>query len=318
MKNALCILLIILSQIGVVSASAKEIRVAMVLWRGMTDAELGFQQALSDLGYITDYTFLNAAQNRTELATQLRTDLVPYLNDYDYIYSFGTTATQMVKVVNHAITPHIFNIVTDPVGAGIADSIESAGKKLSGVSHRIPLGSQIENAQKIKKLNRVAFFFNPREKNSDLIRTELLAIAKDRDFNIQEFRSPPVKHMLEDNLKLLSEQMNGIDAVYFPLDSYLVSEAGLIGQSIKNIDILSIGALKEYVSEGVLLGLVPDYFNLGREAALILDRHMKGEALSNIPIYTKTNPKILINETTRQLLDIEIPIEITRTATILN
>ena len=318
MKKVLCILLIFLSPIGAISANTKEIRVAMVLWRGMTDAELGFQQALSDLGYIAHYTFLNGEQSRAGLATQLRTELVPYLNDYDYIYSFGTTATQMVKVINHATTPHIFNIVTDPVGAGIANSIESAGDKLSGVTHRISLDSQFENAQKIKKLGKVAFFFNPREKNSESIRTELLVIAKQRNFEIQEFRSPPVKHMLEKNLKQLREHPESIDAVYFPLDSYLVSEASLIGQSIKMIDILSIGALKEYVSGGVLLGLVPDYFNLGREAATILDSHMKGEALSNIPIYTKTNPKVLINETTRKLLDVNIPADIFSSATLLN
>jgi len=317
MKNVLCILLIFLSLIGSISANTKEIRVAMVLWRGMTDAELGFQQALSDFGYISHYTVINAGQNRVELATQLRTDLMPYLSDYDYIYSFGTTATQMVKVINHSTTPHIFNIVTDPVGAGIANSIESAGKNLSGVSHRIPLGFQIGNAQKIRKLRKVAFFFNPREKNSDLIRIELLEIARLRNFEVQEFRSPPVNHMLEDNLQQLIDDVHGFDAVYFPLDSYLVSEASLIGQSIRDVDILSIGALKEYVSEGVLLGLVPNYFNLGREAALILDRHMKGRALSNIPVYTKTNPKILVNETTRQFLGIEIPTEISRTATIL-
>jgi ABC-type uncharacterized transport system substrate-binding protein len=317
-KKVLCILLIFLSPFGDVAANTKEIHVAMVLWRGMTDAELGFQQALTDLSYITDYTIINADQNRAALATKLRIELMPYLSDFDYIYSFGTTATQMVKVINHSTTPHIFNIVTDPVGAGIANSIASAGNKLSGVSHRISLSSQIENAQKIKTLNRVAFFFNPREKNSDLIRTELLAIANDRDFDIQEFRSPPAKHMLEDNLKLLGEQMNGIDAVYFPLDSYLASEALLIGQRLKGINVLSIGALKEYVTAGVLLGLVPDYFNLGRQAASILDRHVKGESLSNIPIYTKTNPKVLINETTRKLLEVDIPTEIYRTATILN
>jgi len=318
MKKVLCILLIFLSPIGGVSANTKEIRVAMVLWRGMTDAELGFQQALSDLGYVTHYTFLNGEQSRAGLATQLRTELVPYLSEYDYIYSFGTTATQMVKVINHETLPHIFNIVTDPVGAGIANSIESAGNKLSGVSHRISLDSQISNAQRIKKLGKIAFFFNPREKNSESIRTELLDIAKQRNFDIQEFRSPPVKNMLENNLKQLREHPDGIDAVYFPLDSYLVSEASLIGLSIKAVNILSFGALKEYVSSGVLLGLVPDYFNLGREAALILDRHMKGEALSNIPVYTKTNPKVLINETTRKLLDVEIPAEIFTTATLLN
>ena len=97
-----------------------------------------------------------------------------------------------------------------------------------------------------------------------------------------------------------------------------IRDSSLIGQSIRAIDLLSIGALKEYVAEGVLFGLVPDYTNLGRAAASILDRHRQGEPMSSISVYTKTNPKILINETTQKSLGIEIPSEISSAANMLN
>ena len=49
--NGLLVLLALVG-LGVVapSAGAKDLKIAMVLWRGETDAEKGFRQGLKDLG----------------------------------------------------------------------------------------------------------------------------------------------------------------------------------------------------------------------------------------------------------------------------
>jgi ABC-type proline/glycine betaine transport system substrate-binding protein len=47
-------------------ASAKDLKIAMILWRGETEAEKGFQQGLKEFGYSVQYTVINAGQDRTE------------------------------------------------------------------------------------------------------------------------------------------------------------------------------------------------------------------------------------------------------------
>ena len=49
------------------SSSAKDLKIAMILWRGETEAEKGFQQGLKEFGYTVQYTVMNAGQDRTEL-----------------------------------------------------------------------------------------------------------------------------------------------------------------------------------------------------------------------------------------------------------
>ena len=90
--------------------------IAMVLWRGETDAERGFLDELNRLGHHPTFVTFNANQDRTVLATLLRQQLLPSLADYDYIYCFGTTATAMVKSLVGNRKPLIFSIVSDPSG----------------------------------------------------------------------------------------------------------------------------------------------------------------------------------------------------------
>lgn len=48
--------------------------------------------------------------------TTLRQQMLPKLAEYDYIYTFGTTATTMTKSLVANRKPLIFNVVSDPVG----------------------------------------------------------------------------------------------------------------------------------------------------------------------------------------------------------
>ena len=80
-------------------ASAKDLKIAMILWRGETEAEKGFQQGLKEFGYSVQYTVMNAGQDRTELGRLLREELNPKLNDFDYIYVFGTTVASATKSI---------------------------------------------------------------------------------------------------------------------------------------------------------------------------------------------------------------------------
>ena len=160
-------------------ASAKDLKIAMILWRGETEAEKGFQQGLKEFGYSVQYTVMNAGQDRTELGRLLREELNPKLNNFDYIYVFGTTVASATKSIVQDKVPQIFNIVADPVGAGLVQSAESSGGNIAGVTNEIPLPLQLQTALKIVPFKRLGLLFNPREKNSMLVRDKISEVAKD-------------------------------------------------------------------------------------------------------------------------------------------
>ena len=297
-------------------AGEKSLKIAMILWRGETRAESGFKDGLKELGYSVEYIIINAGQDIKKLGLLL-SKIKPKFDEFDYIYTFGTTVSRRTRVIVNDRVPQIFNVVTDPVGAGIVQGMESSGGNISGMSDAIPISVQIKSALEVIKFNKLGIFFNPREKNSMIIRKELYNIAKDFDFGVIDLRSPPVQKMLQENLQKVIDKSILVDAVYLPSDSFLVSNAELIGSKLRAAKVKSIGAIKSFIENGALMGVVFDNYQLGRTVARIVDRHQKGEKLQNIPIAKVEKPYLVINKTTSNILNIKIPEAVFKKATIV-
>ena len=297
-------------------ASDKRLKIAMILWRGETQAESGFKDGLKELGYSVEYIIMNAGQDIKKLG-RLLSKLKSKFDEFDYIYTFGTTVSRRTRVIVNDRVPQIFNVVTDPVGAGIVQGMESSGGNISGMSNAIPTAVQIESALEVIKFNKLGIFFNPREKNSMITRKELYNVAKDFDFEVIDLRSPPVQKMLQENLQKVIDKSILVDAVYLPSDSFLVSNAELIGSQLRVAKVKSIGAIKSFIENGALMGVVIDYYQLGRTVARIVDRHQKGEKLQNIPIEKVEEPYLVINKTTSDILNINIPEAVLKKAIIV-
>jgi putative ABC transport system substrate-binding protein len=299
------------------SAGAKDLKIAMVLWRGETEAEKGFREGLKELGYSVQYTVTNAGQDRTELGRLLREELKPKLDGFDYVYLFGTTVASAAKSIVQDKIPQIYNIVADPVGAGIVQSVESSGGNIAGVTNEIPLPLQIQTVLKIISFKRLGLLFNPREKNSMLVREKLTDVAKKFGFEVVDLRSPPAQDMLQENLEKLRNKSIAVDAVYLPPDSFLVSNAKLIGSELTAAKVKSIGSIETYIEKGALMGLVPSFYELGKAAATIVHRHQRGTKLTDIPVQAAKQPQLLINKTTSKALGINLPEAVLKKAVIV-
>jgi ABC-type uncharacterized transport system substrate-binding protein len=304
------VLIISLTLSNSASAAGKPLRIALLVWRGETEAERGFKDGLKELGYSVEYTIMSAGQDREEMRRILNNEIAPKLNDLDYIYTFGTTVSKMTKISIRDRVPQLFNIVTGPVESGIVQSMQKTGGNISGVTHRIPVSVQIAAAFKIIQFKRLGFLFNPREKNSMIQREKLYHIAKEFYFEVVDLRSPPVLDTLKKNLQKLIDKSIVVDAVYLPSDSFMISKAKLIGAQLRVAKVKSIGCLKAFIDNGALMGVVPDYYEMGRVAATIVDRHQKGEILQDIPVqqgYRMKEPTLMINKTTSDILNFSIP-----------
>ena len=116
-------------------AAGKNLRIAMVLWRGETEAEKGFRDGLKDLGHAVNYVVMNPNQDRAELGRLLREDLKSKLETFDYVYTYGTTVTLAAKTIVQDKVPIVFSIVTDPIGAGIVKSATGSGENIAGTTN---------------------------------------------------------------------------------------------------------------------------------------------------------------------------------------
>ena len=298
-------------------AAGKNLRIAMVLWRGETEAEKGFRDGMKEHGYSAEYVVMNANQDRGELGRLLREDLKSKLETFDYVYTYGTTVSLAAKTIIQNKVPQIFEVVADPVGAGIVKSLEGSGANIAGVTNGIPVPLQLETALKVMPIRRLGILFNPREKNSMLLRDQLAEAARPLNIEVVDLRSPPTQDMLQENLKKLRDRTIAVDAVFLPNDSFLISNAKLVGAELRAAKMPSLTPLEEFVEHGALMGVVAHYYTLGRAVAAIVHRHQGGQQLSTMPVVADQNPTLKINGTTARALGVVIPDAIRKRAVVV-
>lgn len=289
------------------AAEGKPIKIAMILWRGETQAEKGLKDGLKSSGYSVEYVTYDAEQDKSKLADILRKEIEPNVSDYQYVYCFGTTAIKMSKGILGDRVPQFFNAVAAPVEAEIVTSMDAPGGNISGVTNKVPVALQLEKARKIVPFKKLGFLFNPRERNSVLFGEELKALSGKMGFEVVELNAAPEGNQLEQTLQDLADKKVEVDAVFLPTDSFLTSKAKLIGEKLSESKIPSIGALEDFIKNGVLVGVTSDYYELGKMAAEIVDQNQKGKKMGEIPIAAPKAIKFVINSKTCSLLGIQVP-----------
>ncbi len=292
----------------------KKLSVAMILWRGETDSEVGFRDTLRHLDYFVDYSVFDAAQDKAGVSAIINRDILPNLEKFDYIYTFGTTVSVALKQQLNNRTPQVFNIVVDPVGAGLVDSMDSSNGNISGVSNRVPLAVQLENVRKVIPFQSIGFLYNPLENNSVLIRDKMRKLAGEMGFQLKELQASPQDNQLKKALQELVALEKKPDLVYLPADSFLISQAETIAELLNHNKINSVGAARAYIDKGILIGTVTDYTLLGYMAASVIDRNQRGEPLNTIPVQSQVKPRIVVNTSTAKYLGVNIPEKIMQQA----
>lgn len=284
--------------------NAKETKkVVMVTWRGETDAERGFKDAIAE-DFDIDYIFLDAKKSKKNLPSiiQQTKKIKP-----DLIYTFGTSVTNaMRKVVTNI--PIVFTIVMDPIGAGIAKTMQGSGTNVAGATHAVPISVQFSSAKRIVDIKRMGIIYNPAEKNSIISRDVLREIAKKNGFKLIESAVTEAGKLKAAAQVIIDA---GVDMVYLPSDSFLLDNGSEVVSYFNQKNIPTLGATEKYVKKcGALVGVVTSYYNVGKEAAGISKKIFEGQKPGNIPIFSTDDIQYVLNMKTAQKIGLEIPMEI--------
>jgi len=281
----------------------KQAVIAMITWRGQTDAERGFIDGLSEKIHEPIILTYDADQSLTNLARIL--DLIGS-RKVDLIYVFGTTTTQFVlsRVKN---VPVVFNIVSRPIASGIIANWERSGNNATGVSNEVHAHHQLKALKKVVDFRVLGVIYNPKEHNSVVNARIVRELQIQMGFRIVELciqDSSAIPSVLGD--------LNGkVDAVYIPADSLIISLGDKIMAAVNAAGIPSLACTECMVPDnGALLALVPDYYQLGRIAAEKAVRILNGETPGEIPSSFPDYFKMWVNMPTAKKIDIQIPLSI--------
>ena len=302
-------------------------RVYMVLWRGVTDAERGFMDALMGQNHPVEFIVRNAAKSRDTLK-KIRADILR--QQPDLVYSFGTTVTSVLAGteakaepgVNITDIPLVFNIVADPKGAGIVSDYEHPSRNVTGTSHLVPMSTQVAAMQEMEQVNTVAVIYNPKEKNSTL---QVQALKKATDnaglklvaFALPDSEDSKATIYFDTFAQMLKEEQ--VDVAYLPSDSFLISHAKSLVKAVHNVDVPLFSATEGPIrSAGAYMGIVSRYYNVGQFAAYKAGQLLfNGKQVSEVPVQTLKRFTVIVNMDSAKSLDIYPPVTIMQTAEVI-
>ncbi|RLC29242.1 MAG: hypothetical protein DRH32_07690 [Deltaproteobacteria bacterium] len=298
-----CVLSLFFLIITPCPAFAGKYCIAMITWRGETIAEKGFIDELGKSAHDIALTKYNADQDDLrlqEIITRIRNSPV------DIIYVFGTTATKAV-LSRIKDTPVVFNIVSRPVGSGIIASWESSKNNATGASNKVSAINQLKTLKKVIDYKKLGIIYNPREQNSIIQRNNVKRLENRLHFSLREYRISRE----QDILQILPRMKDNVDAVFLPADSMIKFLGKKIMEVVNGYRIPSLSSVGSMVPEdGVLLGFVPKYYELGRMAARKAILILNGKNPSDIPSSVLDYYNISVNMKTARKINIQIPMSI--------
>lgn len=216
----------------------------------------------------------------------------------DLVFAIGTPAAQSVFNATKE-TPIIISAVTDPIEAGLADSIEKPGKNVSGTLDYLPVENQLKLLKDlVPKAKKIGFIYNTSEVNSEVQLNELKKIAKEYDIIATGVTSTNEINNAIVNL------VKKIDVLYVPTDQLVVSSMPIIVKHTLDAKIPIIAAEKGSVEAGALATVGIDYYQLGYEAGKMAVSVLKGEDICKMPIKMPSKTEIYINKNTLEKLGI--------------
>ena len=237
-----------------------------------------------------------------------------YNNDeIDLIYAIATPTAQGAK---NAITdkPIIFSAVTDPVGAGLVDSIEAPGGNVTGVSDYVNASDQIDEFLILyPEIKTFGTLYNTSEQNSQVQVDDLKKILEEKGLSLEVIGINNINDIPQ-GVSALSPK---IDAYFALTDNMIASAAPIVAENLIKNNIPSLSSEEGQVKNGLLMSEGVSYEEQGVQAADIAIRIINGEEPKDISVEYYKNSKKLVNRKMAEALGIDLNNEIFANAEIV-
>jgi len=282
----------------------------------LDNCRIGFIDGLADLGYaddkvVFDYQNANADMNLGNTMTQKMA-----ADGCDIIVGIATPAAQ--AAFNASVDkdiPVVFIAVSNPVAAGIVESMENPVNNVTGVSDVLQVEEQINLIKELlPEVKTLGVLYNIGEINSVYQVEALKTAAEASGYRLV---SATVTNVSDVNLALES-LLNRIDCLVNVLDNTVVSAMASIADRCAQRNIPIIGSEEEQVGEGALASNGFDYVGVGRQSAAMAAKILDGVKACDIPCELAKDTQIVINRQVVDALDIKVPSGIETTAKFVN
>ncbi|MGP4073446.1 ABC transporter substrate binding protein [Piscibacillus sp. B03] len=264
----------------------------------------GFKQALLDAGLNVEFEEEIAQgdnNNNQTIAQKLVGDEV------DLIFANSTPSAQSVLNETSEI-PIVFTSVTDPVGAGLVNSMEKPGGNVTGTADMHPetLPKTIDLIKDLGK-ESIGLIYNASEQNSVAQIESVKELANENGLDTAE---ATVSSSSE--VKQAAESLVGkADSILIITDNTVVSALETVLMVGHDNEIPIVVSEHDSVKRGGFAAFGFDYYDIGFEAGEKAVEILKdGQSPSEIPAQYPQNLKLMINEEAAEKMGVELTDEL--------
>lgn len=276
----------------------------------------GFKEGLRELGYTEGkkirYIYDGPTMELDKLSAAAQSLVAAKV---DLILSITTPATLAAKQATTGIgLPVVFAVVTDPLGAGIVDSLQHPGGNLTGVAFGIAEARRLEWLVKIApEIRHIYVPFNPKDKAPVLALKMMREAAAKLGVKLitREVYNPESLDEAVFNIPLEA------DAVLLLPDSFRGTRlVDMVTTATKRHLPTSVSNISTVKTHNILTSFGLDQHLCGEQAARLADRIFRGASPADVPA-EMAELFLAINLKTAETIGLTIPDEILRQAHIL-
>jgi len=265
-----------------------------------------FVQRLHELGWIENRTVsieYRWAEGREERFAEIAAEFIRL--KVDVIFTYATPSSIAAKKAT-AIIPIVFAAAGDPVGTGLVASLARPGGNITGLSIQ-----QTDTATKrlellrevVPGLRRLAILAHVGSPNAVLDMGEVQAAAGALGLEVVALE-----------IRQAAEIAPAVETIKGRVDGFYVAGAPLFTTNRVRIHTLALAPrlptihnFRELVEAGGLMSYGPNFPDLFRRAADLVDKILRGAKPGDLPVQQPTKFDLVINLTTAKALGLTIP-----------
>jgi len=279
------------------------------LWGGTLNPSLlsAFEDALRERGWMSGRNLTiehRAAEGRSERLPQLAAELVQAR--VRVILASHSPSTQAAKKASGTI-PIVMLGNGDPVRYGLVTNLARPEGNVTGLSVlvneiSIKLIDLLKEAA--PKTERVAVFVNQTNPGAAPFLADLIAVAPRLGIKVRPAEANTIDELDRVLTALTREPVN---AFFVGPEPFILSQRKRIIEFAMVRQWPVVGPTRAYIEAGGLMSYAPDGFTLFRQAAVYVDKLLRGVKPVDLPVEQPTKFDLIINLKTAKALALTIP-----------
>jgi ABC-type uncharacterized transport system substrate-binding protein len=274
----------------------------------LTDSQwlAAFVQRLRELGWVDGRNVaieVRWAEGRSERFAEIAAELVRF--KVDVILTHNTPPVLAAKQATSVI-PIVFASAGDPVGTGVVASLARPGGNVTGLSSQTSDTSakRLELLREVvPNLRGLAIMGNVGNPLSVLEMDEVQAGARTLGLEVAT-----LDIRRADDIGPAFDALKGrAEALYLCGDPLVTTNRVRINTLALGARLPTVSVFRQYVEAGGLMSYGPNFADMFRRAADLVDKILRGAKPAEIPVEQATKFDLIINLTTAKVLGLTIP-----------